>query len=206
MGNADNNILSGVPGDEIGDGTNLVIQGSKGAGNANSEDKIAPLSGADSVFTYTTVLGPGAIKYDSGVFKVVYFSFPYEAIHGTGPFASRETVMERIIAWLDSTLVGVEESKDEYRTRNYEFRLLQNKPNPFNQLSVVSFQLSVPAYTTLKIYDISGRLVKTLIDEHQKPGLYQLPITSNQLPSSGIYFYRLQLGNMTATKKMILLR
>jgi hypothetical protein len=103
-------------------------------------------------------------------------------------------------------VVGIEESNDEYRTRNIELRLMQNYPNPFNKLTAVSYKLKVPSHTTLQIYDITGRLVEILVDEHQKPGVYQLPITSNQFPSSGIYFYRLQSGDFTSTKKLILLK
>jgi hypothetical protein len=102
--------------------------------------------------------------------------------------------------------VGIEESNDEYRTRNLEFRLFKNQPNPFNRLTALSYELGAQAHTTLRIYDISGRLVKTLVDAHQKPGVYQIPVTSNQLPGSGIYFYRLQSGDFISSKKLILLR
>jgi uncharacterized protein (AIM24 family) len=106
--------------------------------------------------------------------------------------------------------VGVEEeSNDEYRTRNIEFRLNQNNPNPFNKLTAISYiipsnpESSIPHHVSLNIYDISGRLVKTLVDEPQDPGIYQLPITNDQLPGSGIYFYRLKCGDFSTTKKMI---
>jgi hypothetical protein len=103
--------------------------------------------------------------------------------------------------------VGVEEGlNDEYRIRNIEFRLFQNNPNPFNKLTAISYQLKAPSHTTLKIYDITGRLVETLVDEIQEPGVYQLPISNYQLPGSGIYFYRLQAGSFSSTKKMIILR
>jgi photosystem II stability/assembly factor-like uncharacterized protein len=113
--------------------------------------------------------------------------------------------------WRASTIVGIEETNNEYRTRNYEFRLIQNHPNPFSKLTAISYELRAPSHTTLKIYDLSGRLVETLVNEHQKPGLHQLPITSNQLPGSGVYFYRLQTrigqgSDFISTKKLILLR
>jgi hypothetical protein len=109
--------------------------------------------------------------------------------------------------------VGIEESNDEYRTGNFEFRLFQNHPNPFHKLTAISYHLpnSYPAsrishHVSLSIYDITGRLVETLVDEPQEPGVYQLPITSNQLPGSGIYFYRLTTGENILTRKMVLLR
>ena len=121
-------------------------------------------------------------------------------------------------------LVWVEE-KDNYQLPVTNFQLFQNQPNPLNESSVIGFQLSAPAHITLKIYDVSGRLVGTLLDKKQEPGVYQLPISNYQLQGSGIYFYRLTAGAIptksetrqrrhelplqrpyTATKKMILLR
>jgi hypothetical protein len=108
-------------------------------------------------------------------------------------------------------VVGIEESNIEYRTPNYEFRLLQNSPNPFNKLTAISYQLSAPSHTTLQVYDITGRLVKVLFDAPQEPGFYQLPVTSNQLPGSGVFFYRLQaqfgqVDDFTAAKKIVLIK
>jgi hypothetical protein len=118
----------------------------------------------------------------------------------------------------NSVSVGVEESNDEYRTRNVEFRLGQNTPNPFNKLTAISYHLRAPSYTILKVYDIAGRLVETLVDESQEPGVYQVEWEGKD-QASGVYFYRLLadvLDTMPAgrqesspyitTKKMILLR
>jgi subtilisin family serine protease len=206
LANADNNVLFGVSGDEVTDGIDIVIQGSNGAGNASSEDKISPLAGADSIFTYMTALGNGGLKYDSGVYRMVYFGFPFEAIHGAGSFASRDTVMYRVLFWLNPTTVGVEEESSEFGLRVAEFRLNQNIPNPFHKLTAISYQLKAASHTTLKIYDLTGRLVQTLVNESQEAGVYQLPITSHQLPGSGVYFYRLTAGDITATRKLILLK
>jgi photosystem II stability/assembly factor-like uncharacterized protein len=110
--------------------------------------------------------------------------------------------------------VGIEESETFIIPKF--FSLTQNHPNPFNKLTAISY--IIPAYSSRQlaisekipvrfaIYDLSGRLVETLVDEPQEPGIYQLPITNNQLPRSGIYFYRLQAGSFTSTKKMIFLR
>jgi TolB-like protein len=85
------------------------------------------------------------------------------------------------------------------------FNLNQNHPNPFNKLTAISYQLRVPGHTTLKIYDLSGRLVETLVNEAQKPGVYQVEWDGKD-HSSGIYFYRLSAGENVITIKMILLR
>jgi hypothetical protein len=121
--------------------------------------------------------------------------------------------------WLCITAVGVEEESG-FNSPNSEFRLFQNQPNPFNKLTAISYHIPDPYpasrispaspsgghHVSLKVYDITGKLVTTLVDEKQKPGVYQLPITSNKLPGSGIYFYRLASGGEVETRKMTLLR
>jgi hypothetical protein len=90
-----------------------------------------------------------------------------------------------------------------------EFKLYQNYPNPFNSSTVISYQLPVSSKITLKIYDVLGNLMVTLIDEEKQPGKYEVDFnTSNikQLLSSGIYFYTLSADGFMSTKKMILLK
>ncbi len=89
-----------------------------------------------------------------------------------------------------------------------EFKLFQNYPNPFNPSTVISYQFSASSNVTLKIYDILGNEVATLIDnEWKEAGFYnfQLIINNYQL-TTGVYFYRLQAGEFTATKKFVLMK
>jgi hypothetical protein len=143
---------------------------------------------------------PCGVRYLSGPFKTVFFGFPLY-------FMDQDEARQVAVEVLDDLgeIVGVEE-KSVISDRYPVFRLYQNRPNPFNKLTAISYQLRAPSHTTLKIYDITGRLVKSLVDKHQEPGVYQLPITSNQLPSSGVYFYRLNVDNVTLTRKLIYLR
>ncbi len=88
------------------------------------------------------------------------------------------------------------------------FDLYQNYPNPFNPSTVISYQLSASSNVVLKIYDVLGKEVATLIDnEWKEAGFhnYKLLIINYQLPS-GIYFYKLQAGEFVQTKKMIYVR
>ncbi|MBI5476627.1 MAG: T9SS type A sorting domain-containing protein [Ignavibacteriales bacterium] len=98
-------------------------------------------------------------------------------------------------------------SVDEQKTIPAEFRLNQNYPNPFNPSTVISYQLPVSSFVSLKIYDILGREVATLVNAIQLPGNYHSTFSTlhSALPS-GVYFYRLQAGNFVETKKMILLK
>jgi hypothetical protein len=86
-----------------------------------------------------------------------------------------------------------------------EFVLYQNYPNPFNPNTVISYQIPVANIVTLKIYDILGNEIATLINEEKQPGVYEVEFNATNFPS-GIYFYRLQAGPFVEAKKMILLK
>ena len=90
-----------------------------------------------------------------------------------------------------------------------EFVLHQNYPNPFNPSTVISYQLPVRSNVTLKIYDVLGNLLVTLVDEEKQSGKYEVEFDTSTLkhfPSSGIYFYTLSADGFISTKKMILLK
>ncbi len=94
-----------------------------------------------------------------------------------------------------------------------EFSLAQNYPNPFNPSTTITY--TIPTSETLhaksqqlvqlKIYDVLGREVATLVDKNQQPGYYEVIWNAENIPS-GLYFYRLTAGDFTSVKKMILLK
>ena len=88
-----------------------------------------------------------------------------------------------------------------------EFMLLQNYPNPFNPETIIGYQVPVGADVSLKVYDVSGKKVITLVNQFQNAGRYNVIFGNigSEL-SSGVYFYTLQAGNFKETKKMLLLR
>jgi len=85
------------------------------------------------------------------------------------------------------------------------FALMQNYPNPFNPTTVITFQLPVVSNVTLKIYDMLGREVQTLINGRQEAGLHSVTFNARNL-ASGVYLYRLQAGSNCETKKFVLLK
>lgn len=89
----------------------------------------------------------------------------------------------------------------------FSFSLSQNYPNPFNPSTVINYQTASTGFVTLKIFDVLGNEVETLVNEVQEAGSYtvQFSSTKNQL-ASGVYFYRLKTVGFTETKKMVLLR
>jgi photosystem II stability/assembly factor-like uncharacterized protein len=86
-----------------------------------------------------------------------------------------------------------------------DFALYQNYPNPFNPVTYIQFDLPKESYVTLKVYDISGKEIKTLVNEYRRAGSYNFLFDASSL-SSGVYFYKLNAGDFTKTMKMILVK
>jgi photosystem II stability/assembly factor-like uncharacterized protein len=85
------------------------------------------------------------------------------------------------------------------------FSLNQNYPNPFNPSTIISYSVPKLANVDLRIYSVTGELVKVLVEEEMQPGNYEINFNASQL-ASGIYFYRLTAGNFVETKKMMLIK
>jgi hypothetical protein len=86
-----------------------------------------------------------------------------------------------------------------------EFVLEQNYPNPFNPSTKISWHSPLGSHQTLKIYDLLGNEVATLVDEFREAGRYEIEFDGSNL-SSGLYIYKLTVGNSTAIKKMMIMR
>lgn len=96
-------------------------------------------------------------------------------------------------------------STERSTERPTRFELAQNYPNPFNPSTVIAYTLPVASEVSLKVFDMLGREVATLVSGRQAAGRYQVPFTATGL-SSGMYFYRLQAGSFVETKKMMLVK
>lgn len=86
-----------------------------------------------------------------------------------------------------------------------KFSLEQNYPNPFNPSTVIRYSIPSAERVTLKVYDMLGREVQTLVSKHQPAGTYSIQFNAGGF-SSGLYFYTLQAGNFTETRKMLLMQ
>lgn len=85
------------------------------------------------------------------------------------------------------------------------FRLEQNYPNPFNPTTTIKYQLPEAGNVTLKVYDVLGRVVETLVNERQAAGYYNVSFDAGKM-SSGVYFYQLVTARNSSVKKMVLLK
>ena len=86
-----------------------------------------------------------------------------------------------------------------------DFKLYQNYPNPFNPVTIIQYKVGERQFVTLRIYNVLGKEVATLVDEEKSAGIHDIKFDASQF-ASGIYFYRIQSGYFIQTKKMILLR
>jgi dipeptidyl aminopeptidase/acylaminoacyl peptidase len=86
-----------------------------------------------------------------------------------------------------------------------QYKLEQNYPNPFNPSTIIKFQVPSSNLVSLKVYDILGREVATLVNEVKQPGSYEVTWNATAY-ASGVYFYRLKAGDFAQTKKLLLLR
>jgi 5-hydroxyisourate hydrolase-like protein (transthyretin family) len=83
--------------------------------------------------------------------------------------------------------------------------LFQNYPNPFNPQTIIGYQISQAGFVSLKVYDITGREVATLVNESQSQGRYEVLFNGSNL-ASGVYLYKLQVGDFSQMKKFVLMK
>ncbi len=158
------------------------------AGFALQQDK-------PSTIVHKSVLGAGGEEFNDGEYRIV----------GTlgQPFMSSES--NGVGFWYQASQelnVEVEQS-----TLNVpkEFQLQQNYPNPFNPTTTIQFELPKKSTVTLKLFDILGREVATLVDAELESGVHKINFDGKDL-ASGIYFYRIHAEGFLKTKKLMLLK
>jgi hypothetical protein len=103
-------------------------------------------------------------------------------------------------------------NKNNYQQINYssegivrDYDLSQNYPNPFNPSTIINYQIPQDGFVTLKIYDILGKEVKTLVNEQKTIGRYKVKFDASDL-ASGIYIYQLKVNEFVLSKKMLLVK
>ena len=135
----------------------------------------------------------------------IYLYTPGEGVQTQNGFSNTVGAKWIIFLYYDNSAInGIDNSK---RIPN-QFRLMQNFPNPFNPTTIIEYRLPQKEIVTLKVYDILGREIKSLINEmFQNPGMHKIIFDGRNL-SSGVYFYKLTIkGNsLTLCNKMILLK
>ena len=188
-GVAGNRQLTGIAGNVISDGLELLLLGGACAGNGQlSPSRILPLTGAVAMFDYTDG-GIGAVQYE-GAGKVAYFAFALEAACGMAETDHHNVVIREVLEWF-----GINDAPEppagELPTT---VALHGNYPNPFNPTTTISFDLSTRTAVELKVYDVTGREVATLVSTSLNAGTHHVQFDGSNL-ASGVYLVRLNAGN-----------
>jgi len=170
------------------------------SGNIHFDDtSTIPLSGLDIVANISS--GP----YYLAEGETLIF---YTAIIGGNDYDDIHQNMLTAKNIFNSFLTNTDEKFENAIPVNAE--LFQNYPNPFNPSTIISWQSPVGNHQTIKIYDVLGNEVATLVDEYKPAGSYEVEFNGHsdggQNLSSGVYFYQLRAGSFVETKKMILMR
>ena len=104
-----------------------------------------------------------------------------------------------------SVSIKVNNTSVKNNDQNNNYYLNVNYPNPFNAYTTIEYHIPKDEFVTLKVYNVSSKLVKTLVDTIQTAGSYSIRFDCNDLPS-GSYFYRMTAGDFSETKKYILMK
>ncbi|HCY76154.1 MAG TPA: hypothetical protein DHV28_09560 [Ignavibacteriales bacterium] len=145
---------------------------------------------------------------------MIYFTYNvnYSLAQDTGIVTSKARLQGEIVFYYTTAFYLRQVFTDIDSEINHTpkgFYLSQNYPNPFNPSTKISWQTPIGSWQTLKVYDVLGNEVATLVNEYRPAGSYEIefnPSSINHHPSSSVYFYRLQAGDYAETKKMILLK
>ena len=163
-----------------------------------SLDKISPRdSSAVAFLTYFNGPDVAGIRAEANNYRIIYMTAGLEQVTEQ---AIRDTIAARSIRWLiNDGVSGIDNTSDI----PLEYRLEQNYPNPFNPSTKISFSIPEKSFITLKVYDILGNEVASLLNEEKPAGYYNLDFNASRL-SSGVYFYKLKSNGIVQTRKMIL--
>jgi hypothetical protein len=167
-------------------------------------DVIDTIGGSISILKYNSIATAGiaytgSFKNSQKIGQLVYLAFPFETINLS---ADRSKVMSAALKYF-----GLIETTN-ILDNDYlpiSFGLSQNFPNPFNPSTKIAYEISQKEMVKIKVYDMLGKEIDILVNEMQNPGKHEVFFESQDL-SSGIYFYKMEIGDNSQVKKMILLK
>ena len=159
-------------------------------------------NGEFSENVYINGYGPGLFQW--GPYSLLY-DIPADAytIENEIKFTSPGRSIQMILIEDGDKIVS---AIDESNTQTpFSYKLNQNYPNPFNPSTRISYQLAENVFVTLKIYDVMGREIETLVSEQQNAGNHSVQFSAAKLPS-GVYFYKINAGTYHNTRKLLLVK
>jgi len=181
--------------------------GNYGTFDVDWPDAIKGVNGGYNVLMYKDAPSPGniaAVAFE-GTFpggsadgKLFYLAAPFETVY---PENSRIELMSKIFDFFEGKISDIEEIIELPQT----YSLKQNYPNPFNPITTIVFTLPQSDKVTLEVFNELGQRVKTLLNGKHQAGEHRIRFDGSRL-ASGLYFYRIQSGSFSKTRKMLLVR
>ncbi len=212
--NSASNSVSGIDGSSLAGASFYFGQ----TYEVNYPDEIGSFGGSTICMKYSNNKGAG-IEY-SGTFgnstntgKLIYLGFPLET---TASDTSFNSVIKKSTAYFFPGIT----SAHYLNNIPVEFGLSQNYPNPFNPTTTINYSIPKTSFVTIKVYDIIGNEVATLVNGEKQAGRYSVRLSSRTLSgrqlasgafanagyASGVYFYRMQAADFSNTKKLVLIK
>ncbi|MFN8177264.1 MAG: FlgD immunoglobulin-like domain containing protein [bacterium] len=186
---------TGLAGDPIGDGLSFAVS----PPFVNKADAVTPNTGG--VAWLDAGLNHVAVRYDSGVYRTVFMTAPFEGI----ATPTDATVMKRVLDWLvpnDITAVPPVAGRDESG-----LALWQNAPNPFSGTTSLLFSMPQAGHARLTVYDVAGRRVASLVDRQLEAGAHSVVWDGRDVTgartASGVYLVRLTANGRTVSREMV---
>jgi hypothetical protein len=195
-------FVEGVTGSILGDGLSFGLQPS-GDNAQTTPDVVQPGIGAETSFYYQGVpTWYGCTTWTDGSTHLVFMGFGVEGIIGT----NRDEVISRILEWFGVTTTGIAGPQAAAPS----FALAQNWPNPVRPSTSIIYRVDATGPVSLRIYDVNGRAVRTLVDRNQDPAQYSVVWDSKddagRKVASGVYFYKLEAGAQQAVRRLVVVR
>ncbi len=175
---------------------------------ARGADSSVQMSGVDDYLHQAadSANWPRGIRYDPDNDGVCYASL---GVHEHWNSAIDKKYSRNLGTGNGIELIDIEQSTPSHVIERESvpevFQLSQNYPNPFNPSTTIQFSLPNRQRTIVRVFDVSGRVVATLVDEVKEPGTYTVQFAGTNL-ASGVYIYRLQAGDFVTTKRLLLLK
>jgi len=208
----------GIAGNPVSEGVQLYLN--TGLGFNGTHKILQPVNDGEKAFELSPAWGGGTVgvSYD-GSYRTLFLTYPIETVFDdkTPDFDTKADLFERIVLFMNGGDITGVENENVGLSLPKSFALYQNYPNPFNPSTVIKYILDPanggrvsPERTRLAVYNLLGREIKTLVDEVQPAGTYEVTWDGSsdigERVATGVYFYRLERGDIRESKKMLLLK
>ncbi|MDD5529357.1 MAG: clostripain-related cysteine peptidase [bacterium] len=202
MGTPPNPVVSDSTNIDLFDFASQVSNSSLSAPTRDWADSVmAAINSAVIRKGHTHKITDSSINFDSAHGLAIYYPAPQNAINLDYILLKFPQQYDNWFAFINGNFINLEDSTKTPLV----FSLFPPIPNPFTKNTVIKYTIPETKKVSLNLYDLTGRMVKPLVNQEQNPGLYTVALNSHTL-SSGIYFVKLRAGTYTSTQKLMLTR